>query len=249
MKHIFRIIILFLALLLTSMVYVFGLLYDKQNQIDMVKMRFELLKKELEDHKNHPSDINYDDEILDIHNKIEDLHKPEEQQSVEPIVEKIEPKNEKTTSGNKQDKPGKTEKDSSYSNDIYEDIKDEYYGRLYIPDLNINVALYYGSKQYITDRIDSANIYIGGYDEGFTIADHNNQEFAKLLNVQAGMTGYIDREIGRVNIKCVDVFSGYNTGYDIIDESGANAANRTDYMMYTCKSSSKNVLICLWEIV
>ena len=136
------------------------------------------------------------------------------------------------------------------TNGIYADLEQKYYGRLFILDAGINVALYYGYDIKITDREDSANIFFFGTDSGFTIADHNYQEFAKLYNVRVGMCGYIQHKYdGIINIKCVDIFNGYNNGKHITDENGVNVMNVTDYMMYTCRNNTTNVLICLWEIV
>ena len=129
------------------------------------------------------------------------------------------------------------------------DMSSLYYGRLYIPDANISVGLYYGGEQYITDREDSASMFAWKMDPGWTIADHNNQEFAKLFDVQVGTTGYILTNTGiTIKIKCTEIFNGHNTGRYIVDENGVNAANRTDYMMYTCIDNWRNVRICLWEV-
>lgn len=125
-----------------------------------------------------------------------------------------------------------------------------YYGRLYIPSAKINVALYNSYSQYITDRKDSANIFVWDNQPKYTIADHSYQEFSKLFNVRVGMRGYIKLENNNIiNIKCIDIFDGYNTGTSIVDKAGVNAANRTDYMMYTCINNARNVRICLWNTV
>lgn len=135
-------------------------------------------------------------------------------------------------------------------NNSYSDWHDIYYGRLYVPDANISVALYKGDSQSITDRVDSANILILGYSDGYTIADHNNQEFSKLFKVDIGTYGHIKLKNGNVvTIKCVDIFNGHNNGVSIVDTNNIDAANRTDYMMYTCMDNWRNVYICLWEII
>lgn len=131
-----------------------------------------------------------------------------------------------------------------------EDISNLYYGRLYIPDANISVALYYSWEQYITDRVDSASIFSWSFDYGHTIADHNNQEFSKLFNVRIGMRGYIERNDGSIiNIECTEIFNGHNTGDYIVDENGVIATSRSNYTMYTCIDHWTNVRICLWKIV
>jgi sortase (surface protein transpeptidase) len=130
-------------------------------------------------------------------------------------------------------------------------IEFDYYGRLYIPDLNVNVALYYGSSQYITDRDDSANIFMNSSDNFLIIADHNNQAFANLSKAQIGTMGYIDSaysSTGRRIIKCVNVFNGHNTGVELTDNNGIKVSSDCDYLMYTCRDCSKNIVICLWNV-
>lgn len=124
----------------------------------------------------------------------------------------------------------------------------DFYGRLYVPDAKIDVALYSGNSQAICDRQDSANIYSLGIVEGKTIADHNNQEFRKLFSVEVGTQGYIQLENGDIiNIVCTDVFNGHNTGFDITDEDGNSVMGASDYLMYTCRNGWRNIRICLWE--
>lgn len=122
-----------------------------------------------------------------------------------------------------------------------------YYGRLCIPDANIDVGLYYGADQAITDRQDSANIFTTRVFDGLYIADHKNQEFSKLPRVKVGMRGYLKLADGAVfNIICTEVLTGHNTGKRITDENG-NINFDADFLMYTCRDNSKNVLICLWK--
>lgn len=124
----------------------------------------------------------------------------------------------------------------------------KFYGRLYVPDAKIDVALYSGNSQSICDRRDSANIYSLGLIEGKTIADHNNQEFSKLFSVRVGMRGYIQLENGDIiNIECTDVFNGHNTGPDLTDEDGNSVMGTSDYLMYTCRNGWQNIRVCLWS--
>jgi sortase (surface protein transpeptidase) len=117
------------------------------------------------------------------------------------------------------------------------DYADRYYGRLYIPDAQINVALYFGAEQEICDNQDSANIFVFSALDTYYIADHNTQEFGKLFNVQKGMKGYIELSIGgSLKIECTDVLSGHNTEKAIVDENGNNIFD-ADYLMYTCTDS------------
>lgn len=124
----------------------------------------------------------------------------------------------------------------------------KFYGRLYVPDAKIDVALYSGNSQGICDRQDSANIYSLGISEGKTIADHNNQEFSKLFSVEVGMRGHIQLENGDIiNIECTDVFNGHNTGPDLTDEDGNSVMDTSDYLMYTCRNGWRNIRVCLWS--
>lgn len=144
----------------------------------------------------------------------------------------------------------------TYDRDEMEQIKlykndknfSNFYGRFYVPEAKIDVALYKGYAQEICDRQDSANIYSFGLDEGKTIADHNNQEFSKLYSVKIGTLGYIQLASGDIiNIKCIDVFNGHNNGVYITDENEKNVMNVSDFMTYTCRDNWRNVRICLWE--
>ena len=122
-----------------------------------------------------------------------------------------------------------------------------FYGRLRIPEVNIDVALYYGHQQEITDRQDSANIFSLSAFDGIYISDHKSQEFGKLLNVQVGMKGYLDLASGHtLSIECTDVLDGYHTGWGIADENG-NTNLDADYIMYTCLNGIHNIRICLWK--
>ena len=137
---------------------------------------------------------------------------------------------------------------------VVEKIDDTYYpyfyGRLYIPDVYIDVALYYDASQSVVDRLDSAAIFKLGQYDGLNIADHNGQEFIKLFRVKVGLIGYIHLNNGDVtNIRCTNVFNGHNIRTAITDEDGAIVDGRADILMYTCIDNVENVRICLWEII
>lgn len=124
----------------------------------------------------------------------------------------------------------------------------DFYGRFYVPDAKIDVALYYGLSQAAADRQDSAAIFAWENYYGELIADHNNQEFSKLFSVEVGTEGYIQLASGDIiSIVCVDVFNGHNTGDLITDENYITVHGRTDYLTYTCRNGWKNIRICLWN--
>ena len=250
-QRIFKIVILILALLITSMIYVIGLIDNTNNQIDEVQTNLELAEQELENHKKEIDDIH--NEIQKIYDAISKINNNNSQSNISNTNDNTSNKqNNSVSKPNNTTHQNNTNKNTNtnYNNGIYNDIYNLYYGRLYIPNLNINVALYYGYDQYITDRNDSANIFFFGDDHGYTIADHNYQEFSKLFKITVGTQGYIQHQVrGKRDIRCVAVFNGYNNGRYIVNENGVNAMNRTDYMMYTCHYNSGKVLICLWNIV
>lgn len=123
-------------------------------------------------------------------------------------------------------------------------------GRLHIPAAGIDVALYRGYNQTITDRKDSANLFVWNGCPGEVIADHSNQDFCNLFSVGVGTTGYIQNADGSViNIVCVAVLNGHNTGSDLTDEDGVSVMGMAAYTMYTCRNGWQNVRICLWDRV
>lgn len=129
-------------------------------------------------------------------------------------------------------------------------IDSPFYGRLYIPDVSIDVALYYSIDQDVSDREDSANIFTWYDYPGEVIGDHASQEFSKLFGATIGMTGYIDVDKGEtIHIKCIDVFDGYNMRKGGLVDSDYNTAHgRADYTLYTCRDNTgDNIRIWLWE--
>lgn len=133
--------------------------------------------------------------------------------------------------------------------DLYLDDNDypDFCGRLYIPSVGIDVALYYGNDQAAADRTDSASIFQYSVYDGEIIADHSNQDFSKLFGVSVGDTGYIRlSDGGTVNIRCVEVFNGHNTGTELTDNDYNNVMGQYDYLMYTCRNGWRNILICQW---
>ena len=123
---------------------------------------------------------------------------------------------------------------------------DIYYGRFYVPSVNISVGLYRGTAQYITDNFDSANIFY--HDGSEVIADHNNQEFSKLYGVTVGTTAYIETVSGEIiNMQCTEAFNGHSSGHSLYDGEGYYVFGVSDYLTYTCLDSWQNVYICLWE--
>ena len=124
------------------------------------------------------------------------------------------------------------------------------HGTLHIPNVGITVDLYSGYSQSIVDRKNSAAYFSCAPYDCTAIADHNYQTFANLHKVKKGASGYITKKNGqKIKIKCISAFNGHNTGSELTNNSGKSVMNGCDYIMYTCRGSSKNVFICKWKRV
>lgn len=130
--------------------------------------------------------------------------------------------------------------------DVWREMHNRPYmeGRLLIPSAGIDVALFNEGdnkenkstevlRQDIVDLEDSALLY---YDDpvGNIIADHSNQDFAKLPEVKVGDPAYILSGDRMVTLECVFATDGVNTGYGITDMDGGWHHSDADYVCYTC---------------
>lgn len=124
-------------------------------------------------------------------------------------------------------------------------------GRLYVKDVNIDVALYRSNDQEVVDRKDSAAYFDLSYARGsMIIADHNTHAFSALGRLKTGVTASIVRDDGATETYvCVSVFKGHNTGKGITDWQGVSVVGRADLMMYTCFDGWQNVWVVLWNRV
>lgn len=123
-------------------------------------------------------------------------------------------------------------------------------GVLHIPSANISVALYNSYEQSVVDAKNSAALFEWG---SWIIADHNNQEFRTLKNVQVGDTATIRRTDGQtIRLICVDKYQGKNLGHDLVNQHNKSVMDDHDYLMYTCvnkAASRKTILITQWEVM
>ncbi len=128
-------------------------------------------------------------------------------------------------------------------------------GRLIIPSAGINVALFTDGpgedeaevRQDICDREDSAAFFTDGL--GMLIADHNNQSFSVLGQVQTGDKAVLLRGHSIVTLQCSLVDDGYNYGKGILDGDGYYFTSYEDYVCYTCKEDWNNVLVVCFTIL
>lgn len=122
-------------------------------------------------------------------------------------------------------------------------------GRLVIPSAAVNVALFSDGagedeaqiRQTICDAEDSAAIYSDGI--GMVIADHNNQAFQLLSEVQPGDRAYILRGESILSLECEIIFDGHNDGEGVTDANGVPATYYAEYICYTCGTDWTNVKI------
>lgn len=124
------------------------------------------------------------------------------------------------------------------------------YGRLYIPEVGVDVAVYSTSEcnidyaQAVCDRQDSA-AYCANFNGGHIsyIADHWNQGFINIKYCQVGTEAFIKKCDGSVDeYVCVEVSEGHNTGYDLVDSNWNSIVCREeDLLCYTCNGCWQNI--------
>ena len=128
-------------------------------------------------------------------------------------------------------------------------------GRLVIPSAAVNVALFSDGvgedeaqiRQAICDAEDSAAIYSDGI--GIVIADHNNQAFQLLGEVQPGDRAYILRGESILSLECEAIFDGLNSGMGVTDADGIPATLYAEYICYTCGTDWTNVKIVGFKVI
>lgn len=128
-------------------------------------------------------------------------------------------------------------------------------GRLVIPGAGIDVALFTDGpgadeaeiRQNICDMQDSAAFFTDGL--GMLIADHNNQSFSVLPQVQLGDKAVILRGHSIVTLECSLVTDGYNYGKGILDRDGYYITSYEEYICYTCKEDWNNVSVVGFRVL
>lgn len=131
-------------------------------------------------------------------------------------------------------------------------------GRLFIPDVGINVALQYDCtdwnlNQSICDSQDTALFYHACTYANDCIADHKHQGFAAIAGCVPGETmAYILRADGTVSsYKCIGITEGTNDGNTVTSDAGIDILDHSPYelQMYTCLEHWTHVKITFWERV
>ena len=127
-------------------------------------------------------------------------------------------------------------------------------GRLYIPALGIDVAVYYAHEsdgtaaQQAGDAYDSA-VYTPHEGGQPYIADHWNQGFAGLRTCQPGTLAYWKHKDRIDVLYCTRYLDGRNDGIYILTEDGENCyfLNEGGLFMYTCKEDWQHVAVTFWQ--
>jgi len=131
------------------------------------------------------------------------------------------------------------------------------FGRLYLPTVNLNVALYQTDistgveSQKIVDQRDSA-AYFSVYSHQ-VIADHSHQGFHKIADIQVGEKAYIKKSNQQVSVyKLTSKFEGMNLGSDLTDLNGTSVFDeKENLIMYTCYKINEyenHVMITIWSL-
>ena len=128
-------------------------------------------------------------------------------------------------------------------------------GRLVIPSVSINVALYTDGGgatveemlQNICDREDAAAFFCDGM--GYLIADHNNQAFQVLDSVSLGDRAFILRGHSILSLVCDLKMDGHNYVKGIVDAEGNYVSALSDYVCYTCQDNWNNVSVVGFHVI
>lgn len=132
-------------------------------------------------------------------------------------------------------------------------------GRLSIPSVGLDVALFYGDvrdssqSQRVVDASDSA-AYLSESDEYYgqiLIADHVHQGFSAIKQSVPGTTeAIIDFGTHVEKWICTRIFIGMNVGSNLVDMNGIGIEGQNDggICMYTCNFDG-SITITFWQKV
>lgn len=118
-------------------------------------------------------------------------------------------------------------------------------GRLEIPSVGVDVALFSSSSQGVVDATDSAACFPLG--SCMVIADHANQGFDAIKSVGVGTVAYINNGSSRTKLVCTGKCNGTNTGTDLLDNNGVSVSARSGYVFYTCNSVWQDVTVVFFS--
>lgn len=120
------------------------------------------------------------------------------------------------------------------------------YGRLVIPSVGVNVALFAVVSQAAADAQDSAAYF--PFKNYMLVADHWNQGFWRIKRCSVGTKAYIYRGTSIQTLTCTGICRGVNAGYDLLYEDGSSATTGSGTIMYTCNGSNyHDITLTFWS--
>lgn len=138
---------------------------------------------------------------------------------------------------------------ASVSNDaVLEEMarRPNMYGRLVIPSVGVNVALFAVVSQAAANAQDSAAYF--PFKNYMLVADHWNQGFWKIKRCSVGTKAYIYRGTSIQTLTCTGICRGANAGYDLLYEDGSSATTGSGTIMYTCNGSNyHDITLTFWS--
>lgn len=124
-------------------------------------------------------------------------------------------------------------------------------GRFYIPDLDIDVAIFNSVSQSVADAKDSANYFAFG--DMMVLGDHWNQgNFNNIKKCVEGTKAYIDNGKEIQEYICVKSFTGHNKVNVMTDDTGNSlnyGYNTGGLTLYTCNGCWQDIWICFFRPV
>lgn len=132
-------------------------------------------------------------------------------------------------------------------------------GTLLISDIDVDVPLYEASlyvdeetgdentAQEIVDMENAAAILKAGSLD--VIADHVEQDFARLHEVKPGCIAVIKKGDSKEKYVCTAAMEGKNTEEMLTDRNGTPITDLLDegIVMYTCRDTWEDITLTLWK--
>ncbi len=121
-------------------------------------------------------------------------------------------------------------------------------GRLRIPDINIDVAVFDTNAQEVVDAKDSAACFKSG--DTFLVADHWYSGFDRIKDCKVGTVAYLDTGETVYEYICTEVFLGHNTGKILTDSKNNSIMydkNPEGLTVYTCVNGWQNIRIAFFK--
>ena len=121
-------------------------------------------------------------------------------------------------------------------------------GRLTIPDVKIDVALFGSNAQEVVDAKDSAAYFKSG--DSYIIGDHWYSGFERIRDCKKGTSAFVDTGEKVTEYVCIDVILGHNTGKLLTDmnyNSVMYGVNPNGITLYTCVNGWQNIRIAFFE--